>query len=69
MAKLFQVSPEALTVDDLCPLLSWKEQYSSAPGSAGLYWIYIGHFTYGWSLMVLKSSLMGSATEFSYPPS
>ena len=47
-------------MDDLCPLLLWKEQYSSTPGSVVLYGIGFGCFTHGWCLMTLKISMMGS---------
>ena len=47
-------------MNDLVPFAIVVEQYSSDKGSEGLCWTGLGRLTQGWSLIVLKTSLIGS---------
>ena len=67
--KLFQVFPEGPTVDDLVSLGVMVGSIFSCSENVGSYRICLECLTHGWSLIMLKTSLMGSLNGLKYPPS
>ena len=64
--KLFQVLPEGPTMDDLVSLTVMIGEIFLCSGECGIVPDCRGRLTYGWSLMVLKTSLMGSHNKVSH---